>query len=117
MAQQVTHVQILAGGQVSAPFSLANARQAGLLIGALDPNPGSFMVLRLEAGMSPLGIEPTSSQYLPIVSQVVSGNWHIHTGGSCAVSLNYEALGFDNMRVRVSSVLAATTSIMVVAKY
>lgn len=117
MAQQVIHVQILSGQQVTQPFNLANARQAGMHIGALNPNPGSWMVMRLEAAMSPIGEAPTSEQFLPIISQVVSGNWHIHTGGSCAVSLNYEALGFNNMRVRVSSVLAVTTSIMVVAKY
>lgn len=117
MARQVQHVQILSGQRVSTPgISLANVQDAAVYCSVLDANPTSTMNFRPEAAIVAPGVAPASAQYLPIAKADGSGMWALVTAGSFGVALGPHVRGFDQLRFSVSSVLAATASIMVIVR-
>lgn len=118
MTKQVTHVQILSGQRVSTPgISLANVTEVAVFANAFDANPGSTMAFRPEAAIVDKGVVPTSAQFLPVSKADGSGMWSLTTAGSFGVTMGPHVRGFDQLRFQVSSVLAATTSLMVVCKF
>jgi hypothetical protein len=107
VTRTVTFPTISAGQRVSAPFSVANASKIGLVIPVLDVNPGSTMAVQIHAALASAGATPSSASYMPIYKSDGSGVFQIVTAGSVAVAIGPNVIGFDQVRLFVSSVLAA----------
>jgi hypothetical protein len=114
MTRVVQFPTISSGQRVSAPFSIANARDLGLIIPTLDANPGSTMAVQIHAALAAAGATPLSASYMPIQKNDGSGVWQITTAGSVAVALGEHVRGFDQVRIFVSSALAANAAFQVV---
>ena len=113
--RQVTFPTISAGQRVSAPFSIANAVEVGLVIPMLDANPGSTMAVQVHAALAAAGATPSSASYMPIFKSDGSGVFQVVTAGSCAVALGPNVRGFDQVRIFVSSALASAAAFQLVA--
>ena len=107
MTRQVTFPTIAAGQRVSAPVSIINAQEIGLIIPVLDVNPGSTMTVQIQAALAVAGATPSSASYMPIYKSDGSGVLSIVTAGSVAVALGPNCRGFDQVRIFCSSTLAA----------
>ena len=117
MTRQVQHVQILAGQRVSTPgISLGNAQDAAVYCNVIDANPTSTLNFRVEGAIVAPGIAPASASYLPIAKADGSGMWSLTTAGSFGVALGPHIRGIDQLRFQISSVAAATVSLMVILR-
>ena len=116
MTRQVTFPTISAGQRVSAPFSIANAQDIGLIIPMLDANPGSTMAVQIHAALASPGATPSSASYMPIQKNDGSGVLQVVTAGSCAIALGPHVAGFDQVRIFVSSALASAAAFQLVQR-
>jgi len=114
MARQVTFPTISSGQRVSAPFTVANAREIVLIIPVLDTNPGSTMAVQVHAALAAVGATPSSASYMPIQKQDGSGVLQVVTAGSVAMALGPNVRGFDQVRIFVSSALAASATFQLI---
>jgi len=113
MTRVIQFPTISAGQRVSAPFSIANAKEIGLIIPVLDANPTSTMAVQVHAALAAAGATPSSASYMPIQKADGSGVWQITTAGSVAVALGPHCSGFDQVRIFVSSALASNAAFQV----
>jgi hypothetical protein len=116
MTRQVKFPTIASGQLVSAPFSIANAKELALIIPLLNANPGSTMSVQIQAAFVDVGGTTTSNQYLPIQKNDGSGVWQIVTAGSCAVALGSHIIGFDQVRIACSSAMDSHTTFLLSAR-
>jgi hypothetical protein len=114
MTRQISFPTITAGQRVSAPFSVANARDLALIIPMLDANPTSTMAVQIQAALAAAGATPSSASYMPIYKSDGSGVLSIVTAGSCAIALGPMVRGFDQVRIFCSSALASSAAFQVV---
>lgn len=112
--RQVSFPTISSGQRVSAPFSIANAQNIGLVIPVLDVNPGSTMAVEIHAALAAAGATPSSASYMPIQKSDGSGVFRVTTAGSVAVAIGPHCAGFDQVRIFVSSALVANAAFQLI---